>query len=121
MRRFYVYIMASPSRTLYVGVTNSLARRVFEHQSKPPGAFCTRYNISRLVYVEEVDGPNAAIEREKQIKSWRQSRKIELVESFNPRWEDLSEGWVADTPDGSLRGAGDEASEIPRLRRLRSE
>jgi len=96
MRHCYVYIMASRSRTLYVGVTNNVARRVLEHKSRPLGAFCTQYNITRLVFVEEADGPSAAIEREKQIKSWRRARKIELIESFNPGWEDLSEGWVAD-------------------------
>ena len=96
MRHCYVYIMASRSRTLCVGVTNNVARRVLEHKSRPLGAFCTQYNITRLVFVEEADGPSAAIEREKQIKSWRRARKIELIESFNPGWEDLSEGWVAD-------------------------
>ncbi len=73
MRRCYVYIMASPSRTLYVGITDNLSRRVLEHKSRPAGAVCTRYNINRLVFVEEGDSPSAAIEREKQIKGWRRS------------------------------------------------
>jgi putative endonuclease len=98
MRRLYVYIMASPSRTLYVGVTNDLTRRVLEHRSRRAGAFCTRYNISRLVFAEEADSPSTAIEREKEIKGWRRARKIELIEAFNPGWEDLSEGWTDDDP-----------------------
>ena len=85
--------MASPSRTVYVGVTNDLFRRVLEHKSKPPGAFCSRYNVTRLVFVEEADGPSTAIAREKQIKSWRRSKKLELIESVNPRWEDLGAAW----------------------------
>ncbi len=119
MRCFYVYIMSSASRTLYVGVTNNVARRTLEHKSGRAGAFCTQYNINRLVFVEEADGPSAAIEREKQIMSWRRSRKIELIESFNPGWEDLSEGWVADTTGDS--GPAPVEFGIPRLRRLRSE
>ncbi len=118
MRRCYVYIMASPSCTVYVGMTNNVVRQVLEHKSRPAGAFCTRYNISRLVFVEEADGPSAAIEREKQIKAWRRSRKVELIESFNPEWNDLSEGWVAD--DDACYVAPRESG-IPRLRRLRSE
>jgi putative endonuclease len=66
VRRCYVYIMASSSRTLYVGMTNNLVRRVLEHKSRAAGAFCTRYNIRRLVFIEDADGPSAAIEREKQ-------------------------------------------------------
>jgi len=115
----YVYIMASPSRTLYVGVSNNLPRRVLEHKSRRAGAFCTRYNIRRLVFAEEADSPSAAIEREKEIKGWRRARKMALIESLNPGWEDLGEDWVADT-SGYSHARPVEAG-IPRLRRLRSE
>jgi putative endonuclease len=100
-------------------MTNNVVRRVLEHKSRPAGAFCTRYNITRLVFIEEADGPSAAIEREKQIKAWRRSRKVGLIESFNPGWGDLSEGWVADDPDACYVAPTE--SGIPRLRRLRSE
>ena len=110
MRTFYVYIMASPSRTLYVGVTNDLPRRILEHKSKPPGAFCSRYNVNRLVFAEEADGSRTAIAREKQIKSWRRLKKIELIESLNPRLEDLSDSW---SDPEKIRDSS--------LRRLRSE
>ena len=90
MGTFYVYIMASRSRVLYVGVTNDLARRVAEHkQSLVPG-FTTRYRVTRLVYFEEFADIRDAIAREKVIKGWVRSRKIGLIEIRNPTWEDLS-------------------------------
>jgi putative endonuclease len=90
-RRCFVYILASPSRTLYVGITNDLTRRVQEHREGRSLSFTTRYNISRLVYFEEFDGPIAAIAREKEVKRWRREKKIALVESMNPQWNDLAD------------------------------
>ena len=91
MKRYYVYIMANRSRTLYTGVTNDLERRVFEHKNKLVSGFTEKYNVNRLVFYEETSDINAAITREKQIKGWRRARKIELIESVNPEWLDLSE------------------------------
>ncbi len=85
--------MASRSRVLYVGVTNDLQRRVWEHKSHAVPGFTDRYNVTRLVHFEETANAMAAIEREKQIKGWRRDRKVALIESMNPNWKDLSEEW----------------------------
>ena len=90
MRTFYVYIMASRSRVLYVGVTNDLARRVDEHIRGLVAGFTSRYRITRLVYFEEFVHIRDAIAREKKIKSWVRTRKTRLIESKNPTWENLS-------------------------------
>ena len=93
MKNYHVYIMASKSRTLYVGVASDLVRRVFEHKNKSVEGFTGRYNVSRLVHCEETTDVNAAIAREKQIKGWLRSRKIALIEELNPTWDDLAAGW----------------------------
>jgi putative endonuclease len=83
--------MASASRVLYTGVTNDLARRVWEHKQKRVPGFSARYRVTELVYFEAFGNIRAAIAREKQIKGWLRTRKIALIESFNPKWDDLSE------------------------------
>ena len=83
--------MASLSQTLYIGVTNHLARRVQEHKEKSASAFTTKYRVNRLVYFEEFADILAAIARETQLKGWRRDRKIELIENTNSNWNDLSE------------------------------
>jgi len=93
MKNYYVYIMASASRTLYTGVSNNLERRVSEHQLKLIPGFTSRYNINRLVYYEVFGDIRAAIVREKQIKGWRRTKKVALIESHNRDWKDLSDGW----------------------------
>jgi putative endonuclease len=90
--------MASKSRRLYIGVTNNLERRVFEHKSKAIGGFTAKYNIDRLVYFADTGDVVAAIEREKQLKGWLRARKIVLIESENPSWEDLSQDWFGGAP-----------------------
>ena len=90
MRTYYVYIMASRTRVLYVGVTNNLARRVNEHRSLVAG-FTSRYRVTRLVYFEQFADIRDAIAREKELKGWVRRRKVRLIESRNPTWEDLSE------------------------------
>jgi putative endonuclease len=90
MRTFYTYIMASRSRVLYVGVTNDLERRVGEHTRGLNHGFTSRYRVTRLVYFEEFTDIRDAIAREKQLKGWRRSRKICLIEKSNPSWEVLS-------------------------------
>ena len=89
MRNHYVYIMTNHSRTLYTGVTNDLERRVEEHRSKLVPGFTQRYSITLLVYWEEYADIREAIAREKEIKDWRRSKKIVLIESMNPHWDDL--------------------------------
>ncbi len=88
---FCVYILASFQRTLYVGVTNNLARRLTQHQASDDSTFTGKYNIRRLVHVEVADSPMDAIEREKQIKRWGRAKKIALIESLNPEWRDMSD------------------------------
>ncbi|MFQ5799118.1 MAG: GIY-YIG nuclease family protein [Bacteroidota bacterium] len=93
MRRYYVYVMSNRSRTLYTGVTNNLLRRVDEHKRKLVPGFTRKYNIIRLVYYEATTDIGVAIAREKQIKGWLRAKKIALIESLNPKWEDLSVEW----------------------------
>jgi putative endonuclease len=90
---YYVYIMTNVSHTLYIGVTNDLARRVYEHKHKLCPGFTERYNISQLVYHEECSDVMAAISREKQLKNWRREKKVALIRVFNPPWADLSADW----------------------------
>ena len=90
MKQYYVYMMTNNSKTLYVGVTNNLERRVFEHKKKLVPGFTKKYNITKLVYYDCTSDVNAAIEQEEKIKGWLRSKKIALIESANPNWEDLS-------------------------------
>jgi putative endonuclease len=92
MRSYYVYILSNASRTLYVGVTGDLERRMHEHRSGTVPGFTRRYRLTQLVYYERHVGPGAAIEREKALKGRLRSRKIALIESVNPEWKDLTEG-----------------------------
>jgi putative endonuclease len=89
----YVYIMSSKSATLYVGVTNDIKRRVYEHKNHLVEGFSDKYEVDRLVYVEEKEDPTSAIKREKQIKGWIREKKIKLIDSINPDWEDISQDW----------------------------
>ena len=92
-KTYYVYILASKSRTLYTGVTNNLERRVVERRRKLVPGFTARYNINRLVFFEVFHDVLEAIAREKQIKGWGRMKKIALIESKNRDWKDLSDGW----------------------------
>ena len=92
MAQYFVYIMASRSRTLYTGVTNDLNRRTWEHKHGETPGFTSHYRIGHLVYFEETENVYGAIVRERQIKGWTQAKKIALIESMNPTWEDLSVG-----------------------------
>jgi putative endonuclease len=93
-RRFYISIMTNGPKAaiLYVGMTGDIRRRVWQHKNKRVG-FTGRYNLTRLVYFESFVYPDAAICREKEIKGWRRSKKLELIESVNPRWKDLARDW----------------------------
>jgi putative endonuclease len=90
MAVFYVYIMASKSRVLYIGITNNLRRRVWEHKNDLCSGFTRDYRIHRLVYFERFQYVRNAIHREKQLKGWLRRRKIALIEAVNPTWEDLA-------------------------------
>ena len=93
MSKYFVYIMNSPSGTLYTGITNDLRRRVYQHKHHLVEGFTKKYNVTRLAYFEETGVVNAAIAREKEIKGWRRSKKIGLIKSTNPDWSDLAEDW----------------------------
>jgi len=93
MKKYYVYIMASQSKTIYTGVTNDLLRRVQEHKLGKVKGFTSKYHITKLVYFEAGDNINEAIYREKQIKGWLRAKKVALIESINPNWDDMSASW----------------------------
>ena len=93
MQNYYVYILASKSQTLYVGVTNNLESRVYMHKSGQGSIFTSKYNITKLVYYEVFGDIRYAIAREKQIKGYRRSKKIELIECENSEWTDISIDW----------------------------
>ena len=92
-RVYYVYIASNQSRTLYVGVTNSIRRRIAQHKAGEVEGFTRRYHIGTLVHFEVFGDVHAAILREKQIKRWRREKKIALILRENPEWRDLSDGW----------------------------
>ena len=93
MHQYYVYIMTNKSKTLYVGITNNMERRVYEHKNSLIDGFTKKYHINKLVYFEETNDVIEAIAREKQIKGWLRAKKITLIESSNPEWNDLSKDW----------------------------
>ncbi|MGK2857978.1 MAG: GIY-YIG nuclease family protein [Thermoanaerobaculia bacterium] len=90
-RTFFVYILSSNSKTLYIGVTNNLIARLLEHREGVGSKFTARYKATRLVYFEAWNDATQAITREKELKGWRREKKIELIESVNPAWSDLIE------------------------------
>jgi putative endonuclease len=93
MNEYYVYILSNKRGALYTGVTNDLERRIYQHKNKLIEGFTKRYNITRLVYFESTNDVTVAIAREKQIKGLLRSKKVELIKTLNPKWEDLSEAW----------------------------
>jgi putative endonuclease len=89
-KSFFVYVLANPTNTVtYVGVTSDLIRRVWEHKDKTVPGFTSKYNVGKLVYYEQLGESLQAIGREKEIKGWRRSKKVALIESINPDWRDL--------------------------------
>ncbi len=89
-RHYYVYVLTNwNNRVIYIGVTNDLERRVFEHKNKLVKGFTEKYNVHKLVYYEETGDVNAALTREKEIKKWRREKKDALVTNSNPQWTEL--------------------------------
>jgi len=93
MKTYNAYIMSSKSGTLYTGMTSDFEKRVYQHKNKLMKGFTKKYDVNRLVYFEETGDVDSAIAKEKQIKSWRRSKKVEMIKSMNPTWKDLSENW----------------------------
>ena len=95
MNKSHVYFMTNKNNTvIYIGVTSNLVKRVFQHKTKVIKGFTAKYNCDKLVYFEEFTDINEAISREKQLKSGNRQRKENLIDSINPEWNDLSDGWL---------------------------
>jgi len=91
---YYVYMLASKRNgTLYIGVTNNLERRLYEHKNNLIEGFTNKYNVHHLVYFEDVNDIQSALQREKQLKRWTRKWKLELIEKVNPEWRDLANGF----------------------------
>jgi putative endonuclease len=97
-RNYFVYILSSRSHTLYTGITNNVMRRVMQHRLGRVDGFTSKYRIHRLVHVETFSSVNAAIAREKEIKSWRREKRVALIEAHNPTWVDLIAEWAPPYP-----------------------
>jgi len=92
MKSYYVYIISNLKRTtFYIGITNNLERRMYEHKNKLVKGFTSKYNLKHLVYFEEFSNINETIKREKQLKNWHRDWKLNLIKSINPELKDLSE------------------------------
>ena len=105
-KRYCVYIMGSLSGTLYIGITSNLHKRAFQHKFHRIEGFTDKYQVERLLYWESFDEVHKAIAREKQLKGWRRSKKIVLIEAINPHWLDLAHDWYPWMKDsGAGRGA----------------
>lgn len=90
-KSYYVYILSNyTNTTLYIGVTGDIERRIYEHKNGLLDGFTEKYNVTKLVYVEECDNVNDAIAREKQLKKWRREKKEALIKTINPEWKDLA-------------------------------
>ena len=90
-KSYFVYILSSYKKVLYIGITSNLRKRMWEHREGVISGFTKKYKIKMLVYYEVYDDPETAITREKQLKKWRREKKIYLIESMNPEWKDLFE------------------------------
>ena len=110
--RFYIYILGSLSGTLYVGMTNNLVRRVWQHKRHEIAGFTAGYGVDRLLYFESFDDVRNAIDREKQLKGWRREKKIALIEAQSPKRVDLSREWYESGrgPSTPLRSAQDDSN-----------
>ena len=91
--KYWVYIVASLTGTLYIGITGNLSVRIMQHKAGEIEGFSRQYECNRLVYYESFDDVKKAIGREKQVKGWRRSKKTALIEKLNPRWQDMAEHW----------------------------
>jgi putative endonuclease len=92
-RIYYIYIMSNQSRTLYIGFTNDIKKRVYQHKAELVDGFTKKYKIDTLVYIESFQDVHSVIAREKQLKHWARKKKLDLILKENPQWRDLSDGW----------------------------
>jgi putative endonuclease len=110
-KRYYVYIMASRSLTLYTGVTGDIYQRALQHRAGEIEGFTKKYHINRLVYYETFKYVNNALAREKQIKAWTRAKRIALIKTMNPAWQNLADGWGEPTKLQIPRSARDDNTE----------
>jgi putative endonuclease len=104
---YYVYILTNwNNKVMYIGITNDLERRLYEHKNKLVDGFTKKYNVNKLVYYEHGNDVHAVIAREKEIKKWRREKKDKLVITMNPEWKDLSSEWQASPRDGISTSTG---------------
>jgi len=102
-KQYYVYILTNKSnKVLYIGVTNNLVRRMFEHKNKLVEGFAKKYNLTKLVYYDLTNDVESAINREKQLKNWHRDWKINLITQVNPKWRDLSKEFLGDAESPEL-------------------
>jgi putative endonuclease len=95
MKIYYIYILASKRNgTIYIGITNNLEKRIYEHKNEITKGFTKKYDVKKLVYYEKTNDVISAIAREKQLKKWNRKWKLELIEKSNPQWNDLSKDWI---------------------------
>jgi len=92
-KTYYVYIMSSQRRVLYIGITSNILKRVFQHKAHTIAGFTAKYNVTNLVYFEHYGSVRRAIAREKELTDWRREKKTTLIEASNPKWRDLSHAW----------------------------
>lgn len=93
-KQYFVYILSSRNKALYIGMTNNLERRVWQHKNGQGSSHTKKYNINQLVYFEATSDVKSAISREKVLKGWKRDKKLELIRDFNPDWKDLSSDWL---------------------------
>jgi putative endonuclease len=101
MKTYFVYILASASGRLYVGMTSNLPQRMHQHKTKQFKGFTARYNINKLLYFEDFNYVYDAMDRERQLKGWTRRKKVSLFAELNPGWDDLSAGWFDDSVNRS--------------------
>lgn len=96
MKNYFIYILASRKNgTLYIGITNNLQKRIYEHKNELLEGFTKKYGVKRLVYFEQTNDIQSAIQREKNLKKWKREWKINLIEMSNPEWKDLAVDWYS--------------------------
>jgi putative endonuclease len=120
-KRYYVYIMASRSLTFYTGVTGDIYNRALQHRAGEIEGFTKKYNVNRLVYYETFKYVNTALAREKQIKAWTRAKRVALIKTMNPTWQDLTEGWGEPAKLQIPRVARDDNSERTNVEEVMAE
>ena len=119
IRNYYIYILASKRNgTLYIGVTNNIEKRIYEHKNNLVKGYTSKYRVYHLVYFEQTDNVSEAISREKQLKKWNRKWKLELIENSNPNWNDLVNIWIPDQVGNDRQVGSPDPLDISRGRQV---